>query len=348
MDSKKECREYRPLHTMYDVRILAKATYRFICRLLLCAPLIIFCLFSATSLVQASRIASYEYIYIVYAQGDDVEHKKYVETIERIKLLEPNVRVRFVNRNAPPSNLQSELFKEAAQCVIGLGRPALAALNGMSHKHKFDIVYGLVDDKPTSRSDYFAISTSPSPRILFEQLGVLDAKRKKIFVVYLKGRDDELIKVAQKEAESKGLTLVALESEGLSDMAVKFQNAIKEIDAKRDALWLLSSAEVDSAIVNGILSQAWERKMFVFSSNYLDVNRGVIFSLRPDYSSLGDKLVERLSSIRFKPKQQPFVAFTHDASVVVNTLTAKHLGVAFSEHQLDRYTFINPAANNAK
>jgi len=310
-------------------------------------PLIVLFLFYSHSPL-ASKVASYEYIYIVYAQGDDARQKHYVETIERIKELEPHIRIRLINKRTLSSALQRQLFTDGVECIIGLGEPTLRTLNGMTHKHKFDIVYGFINENPSQHADYFGVSTVPSPKVIFNQLGVIDPSRKKVFVVYLKGRDDELIADAQSAAKLQGISLVSLASDSLSDMAVQFQTAIKNINIKEDALWLLSSTKMDSAITNGILAQAWERQIFVFSSDYRDVNRGVLFSLKPNYTKLGDRLSEQLNSLRFESKKHPYVSATQDVNVVVNSLTAEHLKIKFLDSQLDSYSFISLAADNAK
>lgn len=288
-------------------------------------------------------IAEYEYINIVYAQGNDIEQKKYIETIERIKQLQSKVHVRVINRNVRPSAMQSQLFSAGVQCVIALGPVALNTLNAMSHKHKFDIVYGFINESPSRNSEIFGVSLSPLPETLFDQLIALDNIRKNVHVIYLKNRDEELIVEAKKAALSRGIVLNAIPTNGISDMAIKYQALLSDIDATSDALWLLSGNDMDSVIINAIMAQAWKKKIFVFSSDYNDVNRGVMFSVIPNYSALGDRLSELLNSLRYKPKQKPFISFTETVRPNFNALTAKHLGITLPKKLSQNYMILHPA-----
>ena len=135
------------------------------------------------------------------------------------------------------------------------------------------------------------ISLTPSPERLLSILVKLQPKVKRVYVIYQPGPGEWLIKRAQKASENLGLTLTMLPANDIHEQAAKYRSLLGDMKRETDALWVShDSSRLDKSIMGMVLEKSWRKKLTVFSSNLVDMKRGVLFSLYPDNHAMGESL----------------------------------------------------------
>ena len=92
-----------------------------------------------------------------------------------------------------------------------------------------------------------------------------------------------------------------------------------------------------------LLRESWDRNLILFSNNPIDVAKGALFALYPDYPAMGKQLAERAKKQATKSAATGPEASEH-LNAAVNTRTAAHLGIVLGERQLQAFERIFPEA----
>jgi putative ABC transport system substrate-binding protein len=108
-----------------------------------------------------------------------------------------------------------------------------------------------------------------------------------------------------------------------------------------EAIWLHQGVIRlnEEVMLRLFVQRSWERRVPVFSSEAEYVERGLLFSLFPDYEALGARL-GRMVQIA-SPVQdglQPLL----DTKAILNLRTAKHLGLEVEQRVRDVFDILLP------
>ena len=187
------------------------------------------------------------------------------------------------------------------------------------------------------------ISLSADPEQIFSRLKSLIPEAKKVFVVYSPKTNGWLLPYAEKSAQKHGLTLAAFSAEDLRETMHLYRQLLENNRGRSTAIWLpLDKLTADEDIVLPMLLQeAWDKDLVIISSKPTHVQRGALFSLYPDNFGMGQELAENI-------RQQQNLGETgvvplKKLHMAVNTRTAAHLGLNFSNSQLQSFDLSFPA-----
>jgi len=172
---------------------------------------------------------------------------------------------------------------------------------------------------------------------------LLPASRR-VIVVFNPQNSEWLVKLARDAARSHGLELIAHEARDLAAAARLYQAAFASADGKRDALWLPNDpTTVDEAtILPIVLRDSWDRAVPVFSSSFLHVNKGVLFSLYPNNIDLGRTLAKLAAELLSGTMPARGVTPLRDVHAALNTRTASHFGISIDARMQRAFHYIYP------
>ncbi len=250
------------------------------------------------------------------------------------------------------------LEKRNIDAVITLGRRGLNVIESLPSDMPKAVAVGGVVVHPNGHG-LSGISLSPSPERLLSMLLKLQPKVKKVYVIYQPGPGEWLIKRAQKASDDLGLTLTMLPASDIHEQAEKYRTLLGKMKRGTDALWVShDSSRLDKSIMGMVLEKSWRRKLTVFSSNLVDMKRGVLFSLYPDNYAMGESLANMIVSMEEKMHLaststslaehglQSILNFgmspVRDLLTAVNVRTANHIGLHFNKKQRSEFGMTYP------
>ena len=180
-------------------------------------------------------------------------------------------------------------------------------------------------------------------------------------MIYQSGPVEWLIQLAQKACENLGLTLTMLPASDVREQAIQYRKLLGDMKRGTDALWVsYDSSRLDKSIMQVVLEKSWRRKLTVFSSNLVDMKRGVLFSLYPDNHAMGESLASMIASMEkmvhstSESTLQPVAGRGHqlmstfgispvrDLLTAVNVRTASHIGLHFNKKQRSEFGMSYP------
>lgn len=221
--------------------------------------------------------------------------------------------------------------------VIALGKQGY--LVAKSTKLEVPVVIGAL---PLAPNGFSGISLSPDPVEMLGLLHSLAPDIKKVYVVYSKV-NEWLVTLARTGAKRVDIVLEATEVSDLKGAVQAYRVLLQKVQPGKDAIWLpLDHATADDDIVLPMLLQAaWEKEILLFSSKPSHAQRGVLFSVFPDYYKMGVRLAQfaRKGASQTKTQVEPLT----DLEVAVNLRTAAHLGLRFDTRQQENFDLIFPS-----
>lgn len=227
--------------------------------------------------------------------------------------------------------------------VVALGRQgmkAAAALDG-----SMGVVVSGVSSVPDGEKQY-GVCLTPDPALLFAQLKGLLPGARRVVVVYNPQHNDWLIRLAREAARSQGLELIAHEARDLAGAARLYQAAFPAVDGKQDALWLpIDATTVDEAVIMPlVLRQSWDHGVPVFSSSFLHVNKGALFSLYPNNAELGRTLATLAGELLDGSTPARGVTPLRNVHAALNSRTASHFGIRVDARMQRAFHYVYPPA----
>jgi putative ABC transport system substrate-binding protein len=231
--------------------------------------------------------------------------------------------------------IKAGLLRQNTKVVIALGRQGMKTAVALDHG--IWVVVGAVLTVPENEAhEQPVISLSPDPALLFARMKALMPTARRVFVVYDPGFNGWLIKLAKEAARAEGLELVAYEAQDLRSAVGFYQKIFSAADGDHDVLWLPQDPTTveESSILPLVLQESWNQGIAVFSSNFVHVRRGVLFSLYPDNVALGKSLAGLAQGILSSGDYgRRGMMPLRDVQSAVNLRTAKHLGINLGRQQ---------------
>jgi putative ABC transport system substrate-binding protein len=198
---------------------------------------------------------------------------------------------------------------------------------------------GVLDDNTQP-----GVSLAASPAQMFARLRQLKPDVEQVFVVYKPQASDWLIAAGRAAARKQGLELTAVACDDVQQAGAAFAGILEQARPAKDAIWLTLDPVVPlNQVLPVLLRESWDKKLVLFSNNPVDVAKGVLFALYPDYPAMGRQLAERAKRQLTQPSPSGPEASEHLNSAV-NTRTAFHLGIVLSDRQRQDFNRIFPRA----
>lgn len=282
-------------------------------------------------------------IAIIYPDIGEPFRSVFAKIIEGI---EEQAKVRVTSYPIGPNmnaiDLNAQLKRSGTRVVIALGRQGLKTASGLDRD--IAVVVGGVLSVPEMESrNLTGISLTPDPALLFTLLRSLQPGVKRVFVMYDPQLNEWLIKLAREAAKAQGLELVAQEARDLASAAKLYEAAFAAADSRRDAIWLPHDPTTvdEGTILPLVLKESWSRNIAVFSSSYLHVKKGVLFTLYPNNLELGRNLASSaLGALAGESRKG--VMPLREVHTAVNLRTASHIGLNITYQQQRTFDSVFP------
>lgn len=227
---------------------------------------------------------------------------------------------------------------QGIQAAVAMGHNALASLSAQSPPFP---VYSAFDPWP-SKQNTPGISVYVDPDLFIRTLKKLAPQRKRLFLIYHSQTPQRVIEAVRQSAAQQGIVLTLHPCASLKTCVVALDGTLHEAGAQ-DAVWVHRGviALNKELILPALTERAWPRKVLVFSSDPEYVRRGLVFSLVPDYLKTGRRMGEMIAHPETGAQHGP--AFITDVSAVLNTRTARHIGIELSPGLKHEFDMIYPA-----
>lgn len=238
------------------------------------------------------------------------------------------VQSRAVSEKDSVNQIKSWLESGQSQVVISLGNLPAALTGALAVDMPLIYGAGALNDNNTP-----GVSLASSPGKLFDRLKQLKPDVERVFVVYKPQATGWLLSAGKAAARERGLELIATPSEDIQQAGAAFARILQQIRPGKDAIWLTLDPVVPvNQLLPVLLREAWDKQLALFSNNPLDVSKGALFALYPDYPAMGRQLAERAKKQRGK-NPLPSPEASEHLNGALNTRTASHLGIALSSQQ---------------
>lgn len=244
--------------------------------------------------------------------------KNTIGSVERIPLTEDYSR----------ADLKERLARGSPKGIVALGRRGIEAVQRLGWKGP-TVIGAVIRDASLNAQRSPGISLDPDPRKVLGYVKRLAPKIRRVHTVVDPERNAWLVMVSRVAATELGLVLVVKEAATKRATAIAYRDVLSEINAEQDALWLPLDPKFDEATLRLVLSEAWERRVVVFSSTPEHAQRGALFSFYPDYPAIGRRLANLLRDQRDTDPLLGSVRPTTDITLAVNLRTARHLRLEF-------------------
>jgi putative ABC transport system substrate-binding protein len=278
------------------------------------------------ALVTAARAETR--IGVIYPESSPPYTRLYQKIIDGMNGGDVRITVRVVAKTESPEDIRNWMTASQNQAAITLGElPAqlhapLAALGPL-----------VIGATPLPDATASGVSLSASPAQLFRRLRLVKPGIERIFVVYKPQASSWLVSAGRAAARDLGIDFQAIACDDIQQASAAVARIFQDTRPGKDAIWLtLDPVLPINQILPVLLKEAWDKQVALVSNNPLDVARGVLFALYPDYTGMGRQLVDRTKRqlARTAPPGPEPAEYLLGA---FNTRTAAHLGITLTEPQ---------------
>jgi putative ABC transport system substrate-binding protein len=237
---------------------------------------------------------------------------------------------RAISDNDSPEEIRGWVNANQSQVAIVLGDvpPALVASLAVPMIRGADAL----NDNTQS-----GVSLASSPAQMFDRLRQIKPDIERVFVLYRPQSSGWLIAAARAAAREQGLELAGTACEDAQQASAAIARILQQARPGRDAIWLTLDPVVPlHQLLPVLLRESWDKHLVLFSNNPVDVAKGALFALYPDYPAMGRQLAERAKRQAVRPSQGGPEASEHLRGAF-NTRTASHLGIEPSDRVLKSF-----------
>ncbi len=214
---------------------------------------------------------------------------------------------------------------DACAVAIGLGRGGMTVVKAQERPH----VVGAVYIQPGEGQETAGISLVPEQEEIFKRLKHFVPYVTTVYVVYNASNSRRYVDDAVVKAEEYGLTLVTLEAENLHESIRVYTRVFETANVEHSAIWLLHDDSVldSETILPLVLTEAWKKRLVVFSNQLVHVRNGVLFSVYPNNDAMGKRLGRLAQECAVTGCRAQPISLLRDLNTAVNTRTAERLRV---------------------
>lgn len=295
--------------------------------------------FAASSLLLLFSSAHAETrIGVLYPESAPAFQKLYQTIISGMgQATDVRVQSRAVSERDSVDQIKSWLVSGQSQVVISLGNLPVSVTGPLAADMPLVYGAGALNDNNTP-----GVSLASSPNKLFERLKQLKPDVERVFMVYKPQATGWLLSAGKTAAREHGLELIASPSEDIQQAGAAFARILQQTRPGKDAIWLTLDPVVPvNQLLPVLLREAWEKQLALFSNNPLDVSKGALFALYPDYPAMGRQLAERARK-QLGKNPPPGPEASEHLNSALNIRTASHLGIVPSSQQQQSFQQIYP------
>lgn len=250
---------------------------------------------------------------------------------------EVRVQSRAVSDKDSVDQLKSWLASGQSQVVVSLGSLPASLTGPLAAGTPLIYGAGALNDNSVP-----GVSLASSPNKLFDRLTQLKPDVERVFMVYRPQATGWLLSAGKTAARDHGLELVAVPSDDIQQAAAAFTRILQQARPGKDAIWLTLDPVVPANLLLPVLlREAWDKQLVLFSNNPLDVSKGALFALYPDYPAMGRQLAERAKK-QLGRNPPPSPEASEHLNGALNTRTASHLGIVLSSQQQQSFQQVYP------
>lgn len=239
------------------------------------------------------------------------------------------IQSRAVSERSSPDEIKTWFQEQRSQVMVVLGdvQPSLTEQLSASTP----LIYGA---SALNDNVQPGVSLASSPARMFDRLRQIKPDVERVFVVYRPQASGWLIAAARTAAREQGLELAGNACEDAQQAGAAFTRILQQARPGRDAVWLTLDPVVPlNQLLPVLLRESWDKHLVLFSNNPMDVAKGALFALYPDYPAMGRQLAERARRQAARPSLNGPEASEHLRGAF-NTRTASHLGIEPSDRVL--------------
>lgn len=295
--------------------------------------------FTALSLFFAFSSAHAETrIGVLYPESAPAFQKLYQAIIDGMgQASDVRVQSHAVSGKDSVDKVKSWLASGQSQVVVSLGKLPSSLTGQLSAD--MPLIYGA---SALNDNNIPGVSLASSPAKLFERLLLLKPDVERVFMVYRPQSTGWLLAAGKAAARDHGLELIGIPSEDVQQAGTAFARILSQTRPGKDAIWLTLDPVVPvNMLLPVLLREAWDKQLALVSNNPLDVGKGALFALYPDYPAMGRQLAERARKQMGKNPSSGPEASEH-LNGALNTRTASHLGIVPSSQQLQSFQQFYP------
>jgi putative ABC transport system substrate-binding protein len=247
---------------------------------------------------------------------------------------------RAISEKDSPEEVKAWIVANQSQVAVVLGDLPLAVTGSLAAT--MPLIYGAGALNDNARP---GVSLASSPAQMFSRLRQINPDVDRVFVVYKPQATGWLIAAARAAAREQGLELNASACEDVQQASTAFGRILQQARPGKDAIWLTLDPVVPlNQLLPVLLRESWDKHLVLFSNNPVDVAKGALFALYPNYPTMGRQLAERAKRQLARPSQVGPEASEH-LNAALNTRTASHLGIVLGEQQQQAFDRIFPEAD---
>ncbi len=106
------------------------------------------------------------------------------------------------------------------------------------------------------------------------------------------------------QATNLNLNITVHAASGYKERAKAYQQVVKGLNPKREALWIWDKGKKFTPVFKWILEESWKRNIVLLSNNLGHVKRGALFTLYPDNHAYGVSLAKAALDILKAPTEE--------------------------------------------
>lgn len=250
------------------------------------------------------------------------------------------VRSRSVAGTDSADDLRAWIAANHSQATVVLGElpPALTGPLAVT----MPVIYGagVLNDNGQP-----GVSLASSPVQMFRRLKQIKPDIERVFVVYRPQATGWLVAAGKHAAREQGLELAASACDDVQQAGAAIGRILQQARPGRDAIWLTLDPVVPlNQLLPVLLRESWDKHLVLFSNNPVDVAKGALFALYPDYPAMGRQLADRARRqvARTAPAGPEASEYLNGA---LNTRTATHLGIVLTDQQRRAFSRFFPEAS---
>lgn len=229
------------------------------------------------------------------------------------------------------------LARDGEPCLVTLGRRVLDAVQALG----LDIpVYaGALEALPDSPQA--GVSIFIDPERFFRILKALTPRVHRVHVIYRADRSAGLVPAIISAGQRYGFEIIPT---GVTDLPGAARAVTERLDAatEHDAIWLHRGVVRlnEKVMLKSIVPEAWRRRVPVFTSEADYVRWGILFSLFPDFESLGYDLGQIVRNGSGGTVSR--LAFLASVKAALNGRIARHLDANLDARTRELFDVIYP------
>lgn len=242
------------------------------------------------------------------------------------------VQSRAVSERTPPNEVRAWLQEHRSHVTVALGDLPPALTEPLSAHPPLIFGASALNDNTQP-----GVSLAASPARMFDRLHQITPDVERVFVLYRPQSSGWLIAAGRAAARDRGLELAAIACEDAQQASAALTRILQQARSGRDAIWLTLDPVVPlNQLLPVLLRESWDKHLVLFSNNPVDVAKGALFALYPDYPAMGRQLGERAKRQAARPSLAGPEA-SEQLRGAFNTRTASHLGIVPSDKMLKSF-----------